>query len=316
MQKRFPVCLFLALLALGAAPAWADSPYSGFGVTLASTTDGQPQQIPATILKPEGQGPFPAIVIAHDCSGLGARSSGAPGRWGSLLAGQGYVVIIPDSFSPRGFPDGVCTLAAGASGPSSRITFPIMRAIDEFAALDYLRSLAYVDAAHIGLMGGSHGGSTALATMVDAINPLAVQARAASSGFAAAIALYPGCGARYGGWNVERQLRDHGPITRYIGIYKPVAPLLILIGEKDDWTPADQCQALTQAAQGAGYAVTIKVYPGASHSFDSSFPPRYVDQHRNANKLEGHGATAGGDAAAWADAIVEVKAFFARYLRK
>jgi dienelactone hydrolase len=26
-------------------------------------------------------------------------------------------------------------------------------------------------------------------------------------------------------------------------VYKPVAPVLILIGEKDDWTPAEPCQA-------------------------------------------------------------------------
>lgn len=316
MRQHFPLCVFplLVALALGGT-ARADNPYTGFGVTLASTTDGQPQALPATILKPEGDGPFPAIVIAHDCSGLGARSSGSPGRWGSFLAGNGYVVIMPDSFAPRGFPDGVCTTTTASAGPLLRATLPIARALDEFAALDYLRGLSYVDKAHIGLMGGSHGGSTTLITMVDAANPLATQPRPAGAGFAAAIAFYPGCGARYGGWNVERQFRDHGPVTRYIGVYKPVAPLLILIGEKDDWSPAEQCEALTQAAEKAGYPVTIKVYPGALHSFDSNFPPRYVAERRNGNKAEGHGATTGGDPAAWADAKQQVAAFFGRYLK-
>ncbi len=316
MRKRFLVWIFLVVLALGVAPARADNLYTGFGVTLTSTTDGKPQEIPATVLKPEGDGPFPAIVIAHDCSGLGARSSGAPGRWGSLLAGQGYVVIIPDSFLPRGFPDGVCTVDTGTPGPALRQTLPAARVLDEFAALDYLRGQSYVDPAHIGLMGGSHGGSTTLATMVDAANPLALEPRPPGAGFAAAVALYPGCGAHYGGWDVERQSRDRGPVTRYIGLYQPVAPLLILIGEKDDWTPADQCQALAQAAQAAGFPVTIKIYTGAYHSFDSANPPRYLDQRRNPNKIDGHGATTGGDAPAWADAIVQVEAFFARYLRK
>src|SRR5687768_2944287 len=63
-------------------------------------------EIPATLLKPDGEGPFPAIVIMHDCSGLGPRSSGAPWRWSRDLVEQGYVVLIPDSFSPRGFADG------------------------------------------------------------------------------------------------------------------------------------------------------------------------------------------------------------------
>jgi dienelactone hydrolase len=144
---------------------------------------------------------------------------------------------------------------------------------------------------------------------------LAMHQRPAGSGFAAAVALYPGCGARYGSWSVARQFSDHGPVTRYIGVYKPVAPLLILVGEKDDWTPADHCQALAQAAQGANYPVTIKIYPGALHSFDSNFPQRYIAERRNANTVEGRGATTGGDPAAWADAKQQVAAFFGRYLK-
>jgi len=94
-----------------------------------------------------------------------------------------------------------------------------------------------------------------------------------------------------------------------------LAPLLILIGEKDDWTPADPCEALTKAAQAAGYPVTLKVYPGAYHAFDSERPPRYLDDRRNQNKRDGHGATTGGDPRAWADAIEQVKGFFGRYLK-
>src|SRR6185312_2933928 len=63
--------------------------------------------IPLTVSKPDGAGPFPAIVILHDCSGLGPRSSGAPARWAKTLVEHGYVVVIPDSFSTRGAPDGV-----------------------------------------------------------------------------------------------------------------------------------------------------------------------------------------------------------------
>ena len=39
---------------------------------------GASTEIPATLIKPDGEGPFPAVVIVHDCSGLGPRSSGAP----------------------------------------------------------------------------------------------------------------------------------------------------------------------------------------------------------------------------------------------
>src|SRR5262245_32309162 len=60
--------------------------------------------IPFTLTKPAGDGPFPAVVILHDCSGLGPRSSGAPWRWSSELTAWGFVTIWPDSFSTRGRP--------------------------------------------------------------------------------------------------------------------------------------------------------------------------------------------------------------------
>src|SRR5258706_9940246 len=70
--------------------------------------------VPATTIKPDGDGPFPAVVVMHDCSGLGPRSGGAPGRWAQELVRRGYVVILPDSFATRGFPDGVCMDASPA----------------------------------------------------------------------------------------------------------------------------------------------------------------------------------------------------------
>ena len=46
--------------------------------------------------------------------------------------------------------------------------------------MGHARSLPFVDGRRVGVVGGSHGGSTALATML-------------RPGFAAAVALYPGC---------------------------------------------------------------------------------------------------------------------------
>jgi dienelactone hydrolase len=263
-----------------------------------TTLTGTAEEIPIELSKPDGPGPFPAVVIMHDCSGLGPRSSGAPGRWAKELVKQGYVVILPDSFTTRGHPDGVCTDASRSREDVS----PGRRVRDAYAALAYLRTLPYVDAARVGLMGGSHGGSTTLSSMVAPESDADVPARERRGGFAAAVALYPGCVASRRTWS------GTGP-------YRPVAPLLILIGDKDDWTPAEPCRRLADAAQNAGYPVTIKVYPGAYHSFDSYNPVRYVATRVNANTPGGRGATTGGDPAAWADSIREVNAFFARYLR-
>jgi dienelactone hydrolase len=277
-----------------------------------SGLSGAPEQIPVRLLKPDGPRPFPAVVIMHDCSGLGPRSSGAPDRWAGELVKQGYAVAIPDSFTTRGFAGGVCT----ETSPRRAEVNSVRRARDAYAALSYLRTLPYVDGSRVGLMGGSHGGSTTLASMVapEGEQDLLVHDKAA--GFAAAVALYPGCADRYGGWRATRQSGTSVPIADYIGVYKPIAPLLILIGENDDWTPAESCLKLTEIARKGGYPVAIKVYPGAHHSFDSTHPVRYNANRMNANSPGGRGATTGGDPTAWADSIREVTAFFGRHLMK
>lgn len=297
---------------LVAAPASAETAYTGWSVSLPAIAPG-PAQIPATLLKPDGAGPFPAVIIAHDCSGLGPRSSGAPGRWGKLLAGDGYVVIIPDSFMPRDQPEGVCV---AQTGRSFRDVGYGQREADIYAALAYLRTLPYVDGAHVGMMGGSHGGSTTLFAIAAPVGAGASLAAEKLSGLRAAVALYPRCGWQYGAWGVARQSGSFGPVTAYLGIYKPVAPLLILIGDKDDWTPAADCVALAERAREAGHPVTLKVYPGAHHAFDSRAPVRYVAERYNVSKPDRRGATTGGDPSAWADSIVQVRAFFAQHLKE
>ena len=302
-----------ALVGVVAAPeARALLAYTHASITVASTTDGVPQDLPTELFRPAGDGPFPAIVVLHDCSGLGPRSSGAPARWAQLLATQGYVVALPDSFTPRGFPGGVCTAPSGNSTPKVN---PLPRAYDAYATLAYLRTLPYIDGAHIGVMGGSHGGTTTLVVDTMPVAPSAPLAEDRLHGFAAAIALYPGCGGRYGNWSVKREAGDRGKVVDYIGTYQPVGPLLILVGEKDDWTPAEHCRVLAERAEAAGYPVTIKIYPGANHSFDGTSPERYVADRRNANAPDGRGATTGGNQAAWDDAMQQVTAFFARYLK-
>ena len=254
---------------------------------MTTTAYGVAEQIPVSVSKPDGPGPFPAVVIMHDCSGLGPTSSGAPGRWATELVTRGYVVVIPDSFSTRGLPGGICTVPLSQRRAN---VSPERRAGDAYGALAYAHSLPYVGGRRVGLMGGSHGGSTTVAAML-------APAGDKPDGFAAAVALYPRC-------------------DLHAGVYRPVAPLLILIGEKDDWTPAEPCRQLAADARAAGQPVTIKVYPGAHHSFDSPNRVRYVAARVNPNAPGGRGATTGGDPAAWADAIRQVATFFEEHLSR
>jgi dienelactone hydrolase len=293
MAGRHARAVLAAALLAGCASPTADPPIGAAG-----TLDAPPG-IPTTVGRPEGPGPFPAVVILHDCSGLGPYSSGAPARWSRELVERGYVVVIPDSFTTRGHPDGVCT----DPSPGRAAVAPSRRVADAYAALAYARSLPYVDGRRVGLMGGSHGGTTTLASMTapeTASEPLAREKRA---GFAAAVALYPGCAVTLGSWRARS------------GVYRAVAPVLILIGDRDDWTPAEPCRKLAESARPGDPPVAIKVYPGAHHSFDSDRPVRYVATRVNANAPGGRGATTGGDPQAWADSIEQVARFFGRHLR-
>ena len=285
--------------------------HSAEQLSIVITPTGSSVQLPATLIKPDGEGPFPAVVIVHDCSGLGPRSSGAPLRWANELLQQGYVIIIPDSFSPRGFADGVCFIP----GNQTTSVYGNVRAADAYGALAALRALPYVDGKRVGIMGGSHGGWTTLSAMFVPVDANDTLVDAKRNGFAAAIALYPACAPRYGAWSTSR-LGNFGPPASYSGVYQPIAPLLILIGEKDDWTPAEPCRRLADASRAAGYPVDIKIYPDAHHSFDNNNPVRYDARRNNSSSLSGHGATTGGNPAAWEDAKKEVAAFFARHLKR
>jgi dienelactone hydrolase len=284
--------------------AWRSLTFIGSSATWLISSAAFAQSVlplPMVLTKPAGDGPFPAIVILHDCSGLGPNSSGGPWRWSTRLNAAGYVTVAPDSFSTRGHPDGVCT------DPSPPVVRFIDRARDAYAALDYAQSLPFVDAARVALMGGSHGGAATMSAMVE--GPLG--ARRAGPGFIGAVALYPGCGRSMGDWKVTRDPEQNNVIAGMSGVFRPRAPLLILVGELDDWTPAEPCRDLVEAAQAQGLPIDIKIYPGARHSFDSPRPVRYIAERVNSNAPGGRGATTGGDRAAWDDAVERVLDFFA-----
>src|SRR2546426_7460619 len=107
MRRRHALAVITLWISAGVVGGCAGAT-SGLSITT-TPPNGTSEQIPASLLKPDGPGPFPAVVIMHDCSGLGARSSGAPNRWGRELVGRGYVIISPDSFTTRGHANGVCT---------------------------------------------------------------------------------------------------------------------------------------------------------------------------------------------------------------
>jgi dienelactone hydrolase len=159
--------------------------------------------------------------------------------WGELLAENGYFALMLDSFTSRDIKE-LCTIKF-----SNRPLKESDRVGDAYAALEWLRVQPGVDPARIVLLGWSHGGGVTL----DAIT----QEPSGMAGFRAAVAFYPGCTARN-----KRAARFH-----------PYAPLLVLIGESDDWTPAAPCVALTSAVRARGEPMQIVTYPDTYHDFDN-----------------------------------------------
>jgi len=50
------------------------------------------------LTKPDGDGPFPAVVLLHGCGGM---TSSYPNQWDQRLAEWGYVSLQVDSLTPR-----------------------------------------------------------------------------------------------------------------------------------------------------------------------------------------------------------------------
>ena len=199
-----------------------------------------------TLYRPDGAGPFPAVVALHDCGGLLHRpmtQAQLYDQWARLLVAQGFVVMLPDSFGSRG-------LHSQCREADRKVHASRERVADANAARLWLQGQNYVKPDHVSLLGWSSGGVAALW----AIRPTAVP-HDGSVDFRSAVAFYPNC----------RRLRETAWSAR--------VPTLILIGSVDDWTPATTCQQMVAGAHDRSARVQIVVYPGAHHEFDRANTP-------------------------------------------
>ncbi len=195
--------------------------------------------------RPEGTGPFPAMVLLHTCGGIRPHVY----DWAWWLKAQGYVALAVDSFSPRGI---INCKGEGAA------YFKFDIAWDAIGALAYLRSLPFVDEERIGVMGWSLGADEALVTTNSNEVGLVIPKRYSDSRFRVAVAFYPSC--------------NDLPA-------EPAIPILLLLGEIDTWTPPFFCVTRAKLLQQEGRKVFWKVYPGAHHGFDQDFPSRVYLGH-------------------------------------
>jgi dienelactone hydrolase len=220
------------------------------------------------------QGRTGAVMLLHGCGGpyqadgaLSARMRSYTQRLNEL----GWSVLVLDSLTPRGERE-LCTQRAG----SRRVT-QANRRLDAWAGLTWMAAQPNVDANRLGMIGWSNGGSTVLAALQAdrfASRPEGVPVPAF------AVAYYPGC------MELQRVRQ------------RPVAPLLMQLGQSDDWTPAQPCLDWAQElkdAQGLRDAdLEVALYPGAYHGFDGEGPVRLRRDVPNGVN-PGQGVHVGGD---------------------
>jgi dienelactone hydrolase len=286
-MRRFLACLLALLPALGLAT----SAVAQEAVHFPSLDGADATRLDGYLFRPtkSGPGPAPAVVFLHGCggliSGLSHQIMSREMDWAQRLNARGYVVLMVDSFTPRGSGE-MC------SQSGFKLWLYMKRPADAYGALAYLQTRPDVARDKIGVIGWSNGGGAVLFTVAKRPNKPVV----AGPDFRAAVAFYPGS------CDTQRAGSD----------WTSAVPLLILQGEEDVWTPAKPCRALAEQGVALGGSVEFHAYPGAYHDFD--WPNLKRKQLTSYTTSKGVVPITGEDPAAHADAIQRVQAFLASHL--
>jgi dienelactone hydrolase len=224
------------------------------------TSAGAIAKIDGYLSKPEGAGPFPAVVILHTCGGARRNLSHV---WPAFYVKHGYVALTVDSFGSRNV----------GNGPNEFTQLPDLApykavAADAHSALRYLADQPFVKKGHVAVVGHSFGGI--------AIHMVILPAYAAakpSRSFRAAISLYGPCVVK--GGTVAMPNLARSPI-----------PLLEIIGEKDERILLPCKAHLPRHA-----STELHVLPDAYHAFDIEWFTTMRHGHRGAKMLYSETAT-------------------------
>jgi carboxymethylenebutenolidase len=189
------------------------------------------------LARPQGEGPFPAILVAHENRGLTPHIEDVTRR----LAKAGYVGLAVDMLSSEGGidkitnPDDIPGVLGG--------TPPDAMAGYFLSAIDYLETRPEVDATRLGMTGFCFGGGMTwlVATMAPELK--------------AAVPFYG----------------PHPPLDQVPNIQ---AAVLAMYGEDDTRINAG-IPAIEPAMQQNGKTFEKIIYPGAGHAFHNDTGSRY-----------------------------------------
>jgi dienelactone hydrolase len=184
---------------------------------------------------------YPAVIIVHTIAGYRDANEGYVA---AELRKAGFATLTYDSFAARG------TTGAALSGSSGYLPIGVA---DAYAALRLLSGMPQIDADRMAIIGFSYGGEVAhlaaFETLRSVLNPGPVR-------FAAHVAFYPG--GNFGA------IAEPGAYTG--------APVLMLLGAKDDNLPVTKIESYLAYARAAGAPAPIEtaIYPGAYHAWTVS----------------------------------------------
>ncbi|TWF77206.1 carboxymethylenebutenolidase [Pseudonocardia hierapolitana] len=217
----------------------------------------------ASLHVPEGDGPWPGVLLFPDAGGLRETKRVMADR----LAGMGYVTLVPDVYYREGewSPFDVATLftvpdeLARMAGYSSKLT-PERIASDSGAYLDFLLARPEVAGTAAGTTGYCMGGRMSLITA--GAHPDEVAAAASFHGGRIAVA--------------------DDPQSPHLAAGRITATVYVAGAQDDDHFTAEQAQLLDTALTEAGVRHTVEFYP-AKHGFavpdNDTYDPTAEERH-------------------------------------
>ena len=201
---------------------------------------------------PDGSGPFPAIVIGAEGTGVNAFIQ----RVAASLAHAGIVSVVIDPYRFDGPPD-----------PEDYTDFDALMAFinkldfvratqDMLTGLEHARALPTVDPERVGVWGYCTGAT------------LALLAACVDQQLAAAVLFYPS-------QPVFDRLGDLTPAHPMDLLWGIRARTLVLYGDNDIVMPAGRLAELRRRFDAWHVAHELAVYPGAGHAFCSEARPLF-----------------------------------------
>jgi dienelactone hydrolase len=187
--------------------------------------------IAGALFRPDGEGPFPAVVYLSGSAGIDTPlDHGLQKTLIDHLLSAGVATLIVDPFTPRNELFGI---SEKLDGPEAHEYFD-RGARDALAAVKVLRARPDIDVHRVFLQGYSYGATSAIRAVDDK------NAAARDRPIAGVVAFYPLCS----------------------GGLDPSVPVLVLIGSNDEVTPAALCREVEGKRN-----FEVVVYPGATHAF-------------------------------------------------